>query len=173
MDPGSLAIRCPACPNPGVNLPKDLASVPPNETYLYRKFISVDACFWLKRRNVSSEERDPGLFSGKAYFVPPGPYGEWVASLPEQNDTSTCPGLAAMDQAETKYSKGYASTGMLFCLCSRHKLVQPKGAGDLTKGEKHGCGDYMVMYSQKETGSQLERVVIYDIACQWFKNFFS
>ncbi|KAL0574972.1 hypothetical protein V5O48_006988 [Marasmius crinis-equi] len=172
LDPGSLAIRCPACPIPGVNMPKTLESIPPDERYLYRKFISVDACFRLKRRNVSSEQKDPGLFSGLAYFVPPGPYGEWVATLPEQNDTSTCPGLAAMDQAETKYNKGYATTGVLFCLCSRHELVQAKGAGDLSKGEKHGCGDYVVMFSQQETGSELERVLMYDIACQWFKKFF-
>ncbi|KAL0567206.1 hypothetical protein V5O48_014794 [Marasmius crinis-equi] len=172
LDPGSLAIRCPACPTPGVNMPDTLEGINPDERYLFRKFISVDACFRLKRRNVSSEEKDPGLFSGLAYFVPPGPYGEWVAMLPEQNDTSSCPGLAAMDQAETKYSKGYATTGVLFCLCSRHELVQPRGAGDLTKGEKHGCGDYVVMYSQQEGGSKLERVLVYDIACQWFKRFF-
>ncbi|KAL0563258.1 hypothetical protein V5O48_018815, partial [Marasmius crinis-equi] len=156
LEPGSLAIQCPSCPTPGVNMSKTLDSIPPEE----------------RRRHVSSEEKDPGLSSGMAYFVPPGPYGEWVSTLPEQNNTSSCPGLAAMDQAETKYSKGYATTGVLFCLCSRHEMVQLKAAGDLNKGEKHGCGDYMVMYSQQETGSSLERVLVYDITCQWFKKFF-
>lgn len=91
--------------------------------------------------------------SGKAYFVPPDPYLQWVKDLPDQDEVrlccvlgndvgltwvqnSSCPGLAAISQANNKFSKGYASTGVLLCLCSRHEIVEPTGTGDTLKGEK-------------------------------------
>lgn len=37
--------------------------------WLYRLFVAIDGNFRLKRRMVSSEERDPGLNAGWAYFV--------------------------------------------------------------------------------------------------------
>lgn len=49
---------------------------------------------------------------------------------------STCSGLAALDQANTKFNRGYATTGAGVCVCGRHELVQPEGAVDLQKGER-------------------------------------
>ena len=49
---------------------------------------------------------------------------------------STCSGLAAVKQANTKYNRGYATTGAILCLCARHEMVEPNGAVDLTRGEK-------------------------------------
>ena len=48
---------------------------------------------------------------------------------------STCSGLAALDHANNKYSKGYATTGIV-CTTCRHEFVLPEGAGPLQKGER-------------------------------------
>lgn len=49
---------------------------------------------------------------------------------------STCSGLAALDYANTKFSRGYASTGVGLGVCARHEFVQRNGVGDLQKGER-------------------------------------
>jgi hypothetical protein len=50
---------------------------------------------------------------------------------------STCSGLAALDYANTKFSRGYAATGVGLGVCARHEFVQKNGAGDLQKGERY------------------------------------
>ena len=52
--------------------------------------IAIDANFRLKRRAVSSNERDPALGSGWGYFVEDPPYREHVLSYADQEDVSLC-----------------------------------------------------------------------------------
>ena len=49
---------------------------------------------------------------------------------------STCTGLAALDHADTKFSKGYDATGIGACIDGRHEFMLPNGVGDLQKGER-------------------------------------
>ena len=50
--------------------------------------IAIDANFRLKRRAVSSNERDPALGSGWGYFVEDLPYREHVLKHADQDDVS-------------------------------------------------------------------------------------
>ncbi|EEB95251.1 hypothetical protein MPER_05808 [Moniliophthora perniciosa FA553] len=61
---------------------------PDSRRFLYNKFIGVDACFRLKRRHVPSEESDPGLWTGLAYYVPQPQYQKFVKQLTEQKEVS-------------------------------------------------------------------------------------
>ena len=38
-------------------------------SWLYAKFVALDANFRLRRKNVSSDQVDPGLSKGWSYFV--------------------------------------------------------------------------------------------------------
>ncbi|KAK7054294.1 hypothetical protein VNI00_003487 [Paramarasmius palmivorus] len=163
IKPGELAVQCIACPRPGVNLPQNWQLTPDSQKFLYNKFISLDACFRLKRRAVSSEAVDPGLFTGLAYYVSQQPYKEWVKGAPIQKETSTCTSLAAVKQANSRFNKGYATTGALACICSRHEICEPNGLVDLSKGEKFLLGDYAVGASQRLSSPSLNRVLSYDI----------
>lgn len=49
---------------------------------------------------------------------------------------STCTGLAALDHANSKFSRGYATTGVGVGMCARHEFIQKNGVGDLQKGER-------------------------------------
>ncbi|KAK7015899.1 hypothetical protein VNI00_019007 [Paramarasmius palmivorus] len=170
---GELAVRCVACPRPEVNLPPDWQTgTALSKQFLYHKFISIDACFRLKRRKISSETRDPGLFTGLAYFVRQPEYKRWMESLPDQKSTSSCSGLAAVKQANTKFNRGYDSSGAILCLCARHKIVEPTGTVDTKRGEKYGLSDWAVGSSQRHWGTFLIRILCYDIACQYHKHFF-
>ena len=48
---------------------------------------------------------------------------------------STCSGLSAIEHANSKFSKGYSTTGIICTTCD-HEFVLPEGAGQLQKGER-------------------------------------
>ncbi|KAJ7739793.1 hypothetical protein DFH07DRAFT_778617 [Mycena maculata] len=141
--PGELGVRCPACPRPEVNLPEDWGSAEGPKRFLYILYIAIDACFRLKHRLVSNEEKDPPLGSGWAYFTEDAPYREYLKTVTDQKDMSTCSGLAALDYANTKFSRGYGATGVGLGVCARHEFVQANGAGALQKGERSSDGSQM------------------------------
>ncbi|KAJ7059357.1 hypothetical protein C8F01DRAFT_1255058 [Mycena amicta] len=166
---GELAVRCPSCPRPDVNLPTNWANVSPEDACLYVMFIALDACFSLKRRMVSSERRDPALGSGWAYMVESRPYREYLLTMTDQNEMSTCTGLAALEYANTKYSKGYSATGVGMGVCARHEFVLPTSVGDLQKGERYANMDYIFASLLRHIHRLLRMIVSYDIVCQWWK----
>lgn len=56
--------------------------------------------------------------------------------LTEALQISTCTGLSAVSQANTKYAKGYAATGVGGVICSRHEFMLPNGLADILAGER-------------------------------------
>jgi len=102
--PGELAVLCPACPHPNINLPANWKSVPKSSEYvqalsfclgdshfsryLYYQSIGVDACFRFKRRQISSYEKDPELGPGFAYVVAWEPYNRFLSRRTTQNEVS-------------------------------------------------------------------------------------
>ncbi|KAJ7216669.1 hypothetical protein GGX14DRAFT_359106 [Mycena pura] len=168
--PGELALRCPACPRPGINLPSDWESATPEDRCVYVLTLALDACFRLKRRAVSNDVRDPGLGTGWAYMVEWMPYRQYLVSVSDQVEMSTCTGLAALDYANTKFSRGYATTGVGMGICARHEFVQPNGVGDLQKGERYANMDYIAGSMLRHLDPRLRKIFSYDIACQWWKH---
>ncbi|KAI9068672.1 hypothetical protein FKP32DRAFT_1672009 [Trametes sanguinea] len=167
--PGELALRCPACPRPDVNLPSNWDTVSDDLKFLYIMSVAIDACFRLKRRAVSNEEKDPILGSGWSYSVQDEAFREILRGYLDQEEISTCTGLSAIDHANTKFSKGYAATGIGAVVCARHEFWLPLGAGDLQKGERYVNMDYIFVSALREW-LVLKKIVSYDIACQWSKS---
>ncbi|KAJ7021123.1 hypothetical protein C8F04DRAFT_1274114 [Mycena alexandri] len=145
----------------------------PEDKFLYFLFVALDACFRLKRRLVSSELRDPGLGTGWAYFVEQEPYCAYLLTKTNETEMSTCSGLAALDYANTKFSRGYSTTGVGMGFCAWHEFVQPTGVGDLQKGERY-IQIWTWIYSafMRWKHERLTKVASYDIICQWFKKLF-
>lgn len=57
-------------------------------SWLYTLYTSIDACFRVKRYNVSSEEKYPILDDGLSYFVKNEPYQNELAKHGAQNEVS-------------------------------------------------------------------------------------
>ena len=57
-----------------------------NCRYLYLLSVSIDACFRLKRRAVSNEEKDPIMGSGWGYFVEDEGYRSVLAMFGDQKE---------------------------------------------------------------------------------------
>ncbi|PPQ97896.1 hypothetical protein CVT26_013070 [Gymnopilus dilepis] len=169
---GELALRCPSCPWPGINLPDDWQDAPENMKFLYMVFICMDANFRLKNQLVSNYSQDPGLGIGWAYMVPRKPYEKYVLSKASDDDISTCVGFQALAKANSKYSVGLRYTGTNATVCGRSEMIFPLGVGNLHKGERYANMDYIF-------GSVLQLILVamvlisYDVACQWFVNLFS
>ena len=97
---------------------------------------------------------------------------------------STCSGLAALDHANNKLAKGYATSGIV-CTTCRHEFILPEGAGPLQKGERsvlisvivyitklynrYANTDYVVAKSTSHN-PETKKIASYDIMCQWSIN---
>ncbi|KAJ7354323.1 hypothetical protein DFH08DRAFT_955717 [Mycena albidolilacea] len=144
----------------GVNLPQGWERVPIELRYLYTIFLAIDTCFRLKRRKISSWLADPSIQDRWAYFVRSLTYEEFVKTLGEQKEMSTCTGLAALDHANTKYSQGCAMMGCGMVTCGCHEVVCKNSVGDLQAGEN----------AWRHLRDLLFFLLSYDIMCQWVKN---
>ncbi|KAF9030039.1 hypothetical protein BDZ89DRAFT_950058 [Hymenopellis radicata] len=183
IKPGELALVCPACPIPDINLPENWESLP--DQYLYQKCVSVDACFRFVNCLRSNQSTDPSLHPNAAYMLDDhGEYGKHVLKHASQTDASayiyylhfilpilTCSGFKALAHADSKPSTGLRSTGVVAAICARHEMVCPEGVGNLQKGERFCNSDYVVASALKKL-HRLRRVLFcYDIVCQWIKGF--
>ncbi|KAJ6538601.1 hypothetical protein B0H10DRAFT_1856886, partial [Mycena sp. CBHHK59/15] len=167
--PGECALLCPACPHPGKNLPPNWKDVSPERQFLYALFLAMDANFRLKRKDVSSEEKDPGLGDGWAFF---GEVKRYMAHLAEHwdqpQDRSTCVAHDAVDKPDRE-ARGTASSGIGAVDCARHNMKRPLAVGDLQFGERYINMDWM--FFRSVVGTELMRFFVsYDIACQWHIN---
>ncbi|KAJ7912863.1 hypothetical protein B0H13DRAFT_2232401 [Mycena leptocephala] len=135
-----------------LNLPDNWHDAPPESRFLYTLFLAMDACFRLKRRLVSSELKDPALGSGWAYTVETGPYRKYLLTVTDQKEMSTCSGLAALDYANTKFSRGYSATGVGMGVCAYSNM------------------DYIFACILVHIDPRLLKIISYDIVCQWWIN---
>ncbi|KAG1846153.1 hypothetical protein C8R48DRAFT_750647 [Suillus tomentosus] len=139
----------------------------------YALFIAIDANFWLKRKAISSDQVDPGLNVGWAYFVEERQYKLYLNDhMTERQEHSSCVSHSAVNMADTKSSRGLAATGVGTVDCARHDMKRPNGVGDLQKGERYLNMDYLMLSTLASLSVPVLNVP-YDIACQWSKNFWA
>ncbi|KAJ7156589.1 hypothetical protein C8R43DRAFT_1125776 [Mycena crocata] len=164
IKPGALAIVCPACPRPGVNLDDDWDDVSEEDMHLYTWYLALDTCFRLKRCLVSNELRDAPLASGSAYMLVDPPFREYLLSITDQKERFG-------RFANTKFWRGYATTGVAMGVCARHEFVQPNGVGDLQEESSTFANvDYVLSCIMGHLHPRLRELVSYDIACIWSKD---
>ncbi|EIW84473.1 hypothetical protein CONPUDRAFT_71239 [Coniophora puteana RWD-64-598 SS2] len=156
---GELAVLCPACPHPGKNLPDDWMSCPPEKRYPFLFLMSPLA-------PVSSIlGTSPLLKSTRAYRT----VGHTWSTNNVRQEKSTCVSHNAVNMADTKSSKGLASTGIGTVDCVRHNMKRPRSVGHLQKGERYVNMDFLFVLSVAD--SEVVKIVVsYDIACQWSLN---
>jgi hypothetical protein len=107
--------------------------------WLYTLFLGIDANFRLKRLNVSTQERDPGLNHGFAYVVEEIKFKQYLRDYGDKipDDVSTCNNHDALKSASMRGGKGTAASGVGAIDCIRHDMKRPVSVGDLQKGERY------------------------------------
>ncbi|KAF8449453.1 hypothetical protein L210DRAFT_3609687 [Boletus edulis BED1] len=170
---GECAILCPACPQPGKNLPDNWDKTPKEKEWLYGLFVAIDANFRLKRRAVSKDAVDPSLSGGWSYFVEEQRYKQYLSEHSNtRQEQSTCASHNAVNAADTKVSKGLSATGVGSICCAQHEMKLPGGVGDLQKGERYVNMDYLFFSVLKDTPLKCLNIS-YDIMCQWSRHLWS
>ncbi|RDX44783.1 hypothetical protein OH76DRAFT_1538039 [Lentinus brumalis] len=175
---GECAVHCPACPQPGKNIPllpshEDPASKSPHSpSWLRRLFLALDANFRLKRKKVSSDEVDPGLNHGYAYMVSERVYKTHLAAYDKElvaTLSDHCNNHDAVKLATLKNSAGLAATGVVSVDCARHGMKRPCSTGDLQKGERHVNVDFVFQSSLRQNAPE-DILASYDVSCIYDKN---
>ncbi|KAJ7788895.1 hypothetical protein B0H14DRAFT_3095035 [Mycena olivaceomarginata] len=133
--PGEVTLLCPACPHPGINLPPDWPTAPAHHRFLYALFLAIDANFRLMHKDVSSEEKDPGLVRGWGFF---GDVTKYMVHLEKHWDQK---------QEPLREFLGTASSDIGTVDCARHNMKCPNGVGDLQMGERYLNMDYLFFMS--------------------------
>ncbi|KAM6493722.1 hypothetical protein JOM56_010083 [Amanita muscaria] len=167
---GDCALRCPACPQPGMNLPDGWEATGEDKRWLYSLFVALDANFRLKRKDVSNDKRDAGLSLGWAFIVNNEPYKEHLARYKDEVEPkSNCSRHDAVNLSSSKPHRNHAATGIATVECARHNMKRPNAIADLQKGERYCNMDYIFHKSLSDCKIK-DFVISYDIACQWSIN---
>ncbi|KAK7030161.1 CxC2 domain-containing protein [Favolaschia claudopus] len=172
---GECALLCPACPQPGKNLPLDGSwrNVPREKRFIYALFLALDANFQMRRNDVSTEAKDPSLGDGIAFFGQVERYMQHLeAHWGLEQEKSTCVAHDAVNEPNRE-SYGMAASGIGTVDCARHNMKRPNGVGDLQKGEKYINMDFMLWESLANYDDIVQLFISYDIVCQWHKNIWT
>ncbi|KAF6740893.1 hypothetical protein DFP72DRAFT_996362 [Ephemerocybe angulata] len=158
---GECALLCPPCPHPKINMPEGWEDEPEETRYIHALNLALDACFRLKRKDVSSEKADPGLSKGFSYFVNQPKFLNYLENYKDEVEPkSTCSRHDAVNLADVSPGQGYAASGVATVECARHNMKRPSAVCDLQKGER------LVIMA---LGLLQTFFISYDIACQWSK----
>ncbi|KAG1759239.1 hypothetical protein EDD22DRAFT_981115 [Suillus occidentalis] len=146
--PGDLALYCPACPQPGINLPSSWKDS--YDEWLVMQRYVVDGNFTAQHMKMKTPEDDVSLADGRGYMVTEGPYETHVTESIEEKEKSSCSNHRAVNTANVQRSN-LRATGVGATACARHGCFVPHAIVDFQKGER--------------------ALIIYDVACQWSIHF--
>ncbi|KAF9491411.1 hypothetical protein BDN71DRAFT_1398408, partial [Pleurotus eryngii] len=175
--PVQCAVECPACPQPGMNLPANWQMASDNiGSWKYGLILTVDANFRLKNKDQGMKYNAP-LDDGWGHWVPEALYTSYLALHNDESEPNLCDSeLHAVDHANKRRSKGYVSTGIAGVVCAQHGLVSScMISTDVSTDamfkphDGYANTDFVVFYMLKsEKFTHL--VLSYDICCQWSQN---
>ncbi|KAH9035584.1 hypothetical protein EDB84DRAFT_1269414 [Lactarius hengduanensis] len=164
---GAMAIFCPACPQPGINLPKDWKTLYP--PYLIRTFI-MDGNFSAEHMRHRSGEKDVALSAGMAFMANPNSYKAHLQSGQEIAQPSTCNTYRAIEQANS--SRAHLDVTGIGATACCHGFFVPTSVVDFQKGERQINMDYSICKALSYNMEDIPvALVMYDIMCQYRVHF--
>ncbi|KAN0124687.1 hypothetical protein V8E53_002258 [Lactarius tabidus] len=173
---GSMAIFCPACPQPGINLPKDWKAQPESlhsqwtfRDQLIRTFI-MDGNFSAEHMKHRSGERDISLSAGMAFMANPETYKAHLRSGKEVIQPGTCNTYRAIEQANS--SRAHLDVTGIGATACCHGFFVPTSVVDFQKGERQINMDYSICKALSYNMEDMPvALVMYDIMCQYRVHF--
>ncbi|KAJ7791866.1 hypothetical protein B0H13DRAFT_1675855 [Mycena leptocephala] len=171
--PGSLTVRCPACPEVGFNISPETmkAATDMHLRHKFKLYLSGDGNFKLQRKNKRDDPDDVALNAGNGYFVETEEYQRYLKLVKPTEDAGTCSHLRAARMQNISKFKNAVISGVVAVQCARHGFYLPQGMVDLKKGEAFANTDYAVIHSLAEASLQRWILFTYDIWCQYSIKF--
>ncbi|KAN0134081.1 hypothetical protein V8E53_008086, partial [Lactarius tabidus] len=171
---GSMAVFCPACPQPGINLPKDWETKYTPEQFIWT-FI-MDGNFSAEHMKQRSGEWDVSLsagiknVTGMAFMANPDSYKAHLRSGQETVQPSTCNTYRAIEQANSSQAH-LDVTGIGATACC-HGFFVLTAVVDFQKGERQINMDYSICKALSYNMQDIPvALVMYDIMCQYQVHF--
>ncbi|KAH9934387.1 uncharacterized protein B0H18DRAFT_870111, partial [Fomitopsis serialis] len=173
LDPGCLALRCPACPHPDINMDVNWRDRPDNERYKDALHYAKDGNFSLSQHDKKMDHEDLPLMDGAAYYVNSKDYRDYLEKMQvysdAQDETGTCSNFNALSD---RY-KGKIKSGQVGLSCTRHGFVLPCGTVDLHVGERYANVDYATLSGLQWFLSLFLMIGSYDVHCKYGINWWS
>ncbi|PCH36136.1 hypothetical protein WOLCODRAFT_81581, partial [Wolfiporia cocos MD-104 SS10] len=164
----SLAVWCPTCPQPMMNMDPGWKEHPKEKQYLDTLFRTVDGNFHQNMHEKPSDPDDRPLTKGAAYFADEDDCAQFLTLAGNvTREESTCNKFGAMGY------RGHWSrvSGTVGLICMRHMFVLPAGGIDLQKGERFANVDFTMLSGLQPWMDLLLHISGYDINCQYSINF--
>ncbi|KAF7293990.1 hypothetical protein MKEN_01462800 [Mycena kentingensis (nom. inval.)] len=172
---GSLAVRCPACPEVGYNITKqEVDAVPHDKRHKVTRFVSGDGNFKLQRMSKTRQDLWDFCFNnGRGTCVRASEFADYIkhVKLPDTYvSEGQCTHLRADRLQNMIKFRGRDVSGVVACQCARHGFFLPGGMVDLKRGEAFAYTDFALLKSLAEFRDLPYIVVTYDIWCQYHIN---
>ncbi|KAI6124226.1 hypothetical protein EDD16DRAFT_1703920 [Pisolithus croceorrhizus] len=171
---GGLSLFCPACPQPGLNLPADWKVQYDRDTVM-RQYV-IDGNFTAQHMKMNKPELDVALSDGKGYMVSEGPYQN---HLQQSLDSKEVRGFKVLEDPpaaitgplmlQTSTSPTSGPQGLVPQLVLDMAALSPTLWWIFKKGRDYSICNALGYGSEGIT----KALVIYDVGCQWSVNFWS
>ncbi|PPQ79182.1 hypothetical protein CVT26_000453 [Gymnopilus dilepis] len=172
-DPGEaeLALFCPTCPQPGINLPDNWEA--DKDQWKYNRSFVGDGNFVAVHQQQPRTTDDVWIKDGQGYMTERESYQLHLDCTKEEPEPCTCnEHRAVLDRA--KPHKGCDVSGIGAFACLRHGCYCPGSIVNFQKGERHMNMDWGLCKAFKFTNTDKCPCILYcyDVNCQYHKNLF-
>ncbi|KAJ8507467.1 hypothetical protein ONZ45_g10166 [Pleurotus djamor] len=170
---GCLALFCPACPQPGINVTdRTWSSTDPE--WMLTPMLCADGNFKFDHLRMKCPKNEVLLRDGLAYLVTNSTYEAHLKSATGKQPKSTCVNHKAVNLAE-RGSKAHLDNTGIGALSCRHGLFIPHTVVNFKKGEQQKNMDFAMSEAFKyftrmstPQGVRIPRILVsYDIMCQY------
>ncbi|KAH9484634.1 hypothetical protein JR316_0004116 [Psilocybe cubensis] len=164
---GELANFCPACPQPGINLPDGWENDP--NKFVYRRVLVADGNFKADHVQPKKQSNDIWLSEGGGMIPKREEYHSFLKTAIEKLTGAPCENTFRAITGAMLASKSCDVTGVVGVACARHGCYAPNALVDLFKGEQQKNVDFALLTALKSTGVDPRQgaMIIYDVICQF------
>ncbi|KAG1836908.1 hypothetical protein F4604DRAFT_1602134, partial [Suillus subluteus] len=166
---GELALFCPACPQPGVNVNLAERNVS-DPAWLYSRSLVMDGNFKAEHMFPANPTDEVALTDGLGFMVGDGRYKLHLAKAQDIVHRLDCNNHRAVNQANAS-RHNLEATGIGSCACARHGCFVPHSMVDFQKGERQMNMDYALCQALGYNTDGIDwALTFYDINCQYHKH---
>ncbi|KAF8235540.1 hypothetical protein L208DRAFT_1256789, partial [Tricholoma matsutake] len=165
-EPGSLANFCPACPQPGINIPENWQE--DGNQFVYKHIFLANGNF--KANHVQQKNSDDvWLWDGAGMAPNQAEYEQFLLSVIEFLTKAPCENRFWAIANALQASKACYITGLVAIACARHGCYAPNALVNLFRGEQQKNVDFAFLQTLKTTKVDPQQgvMLIYDIVCQY------
>ncbi|KAH9474718.1 hypothetical protein JR316_0013183 [Psilocybe cubensis] len=168
---GSLALFCPTCPQPGINLPENWREEATKNPYLFTRSVTADGNFKADHLQQRNSADDVWLTDGESFMTNNQRYKRHLDTAIEIKEPPTCNKFRAENNAERAHN-GCDVTGVGGHACARHGCFAPGSMVDFQKGERQMNIDWSLCEMLQTTNiDETQKLLhIYDLGCTYLQN---